>query len=318
MGGIKLGLLFKNFDYFLATVEQGSITKAAEKLFISQPSLSRFLSRLESSLGISLFDRSAAPVKLTYAGERYYQYILKTMEMEKQLFKEFDEIRSNERGKITIGIAPWRGSCLLPEILPSFIQTYPHIEIQLKEGPADYLENLIIKDKVDFCIMNLPVNYPHTTYELIMNERILVIANQDHPFVQEIKGTSNYQTDSINHIELDQLKNESFIMLKPEQNLAKMVYHTFYNYMIKPHVIFETTNITTALNLVSAGIGFTFMCEAGAKYETKNRNIMAFSFGNPELNWVLAAVYKKHSYMTKISRLFLDYIKAFYQADSPL
>ena len=66
----------QNLDYFLTIVETGNLTKAAEKLFVSQPSLSQYLKRLEKNLGVELFDRSILPMRLTYSGERYYQYTI--------------------------------------------------------------------------------------------------------------------------------------------------------------------------------------------------------------------------------------------------
>ena len=68
-------MVFKNYEYFIAIVESGSLTKAAEKLYVSQPSLSQYVKRLESSLGVELFDRTASPLRLTYTGERYYEYV---------------------------------------------------------------------------------------------------------------------------------------------------------------------------------------------------------------------------------------------------
>ena len=86
-------MFFKNYQYFLAIVEYGGLTRAAEALYISQPSLSKYLSRLEANLGVELFDHSASPLKLTYAGERYYDYVKRLQLMEQRLTREFEDIR---------------------------------------------------------------------------------------------------------------------------------------------------------------------------------------------------------------------------------
>ena len=68
-------MIFRNYEYFLTIADSGSLTKAAEQLYVSQPSLSQYLKRLESSLGVELFDHKSSPLKLTYIGQRYYNYV---------------------------------------------------------------------------------------------------------------------------------------------------------------------------------------------------------------------------------------------------
>ena len=75
-------MVFRNYEYFAAIVEAGSLTRAAEQLYISQPSLSQYVKRLEANLGVELFDRSTSPLRLTYTGERYYQYVLQLMKLD--------------------------------------------------------------------------------------------------------------------------------------------------------------------------------------------------------------------------------------------
>ena len=86
-------MYFKNYKYFLAIVEYGGVTRAAEALFLSQPSLSKYLRRLEQNLGIELFDHSSSPLKLTYAGQRYYEYIKRFESLERQFDDELGSIR---------------------------------------------------------------------------------------------------------------------------------------------------------------------------------------------------------------------------------
>ena len=82
-------MVLHNYEYFVAIVDEGSLTKAAEHLYVSQPSLSQYLKRLEANLGVELFDRSASPLRLTYTGERYYQYVLQMMKLDENIRREF-------------------------------------------------------------------------------------------------------------------------------------------------------------------------------------------------------------------------------------
>lgn len=115
-------MVFRNYEYFAAIVEAGSLTRAAEQLYISQPSLSQYVKRLEANLGVELFDRSTSPLRLTYTGERYYQYVLQLMKLDENVRREFQDIKNQTSGRLRLGVALWRGACLLPDVFPRFHQ----------------------------------------------------------------------------------------------------------------------------------------------------------------------------------------------------
>lgn len=304
-------LMFKNYEYFLAIADCGSLSKAADKLYISQPSLSKYLSRLENSMDIDLFDHTGSPLRLTYAGELYYSYIGKVMELERQLERDFAEIRNNGRDKICVGIGPWRGTCVLPTVLPLFERRYPNIEVKVVEGLSDFLENAVVKNNVDFCIMSLPVNYEKSTYEVFMDEKILLVGNNEHPLVKEARtlypGHIGYP-----HMDLLRLKHETFFLTTSGQNFAHVVQSLFSKLDFQPDHIREIQNLTTALNLVVRGMGFCFLPEAGLKMIPCHSNISFFTVGEPYLEWQLAAVYKRTSRLSKSARLFIDTLKELY------
>lgn len=98
-------MVLHNYEYFVAIVDEGSLTKAAEHLYVSQPSLSQYLKRLEANLGVELFDRSASPLRLTYTGERYYQYVLQMMKLDENIRREFQDIKNQTSGRLRL---EWR------------------------------------------------------------------------------------------------------------------------------------------------------------------------------------------------------------------
>ena len=307
-------MIFKNFEYFLAIVEEGGLSKAAKRLYITQPSLSKYLKCLEMNLGVELFDHSSSPLKLTHIGERYYTYVMQYISLDIQLQKEFSEIQNNERGKIRLGLALWRGSCLLPDILPSFTSKYPKIEVNITEGKSNFLVSELINEKLDFAIMNLPpeMDYEKLTYETLKQEEILLAGNIDHPLIKQLDN--NYgNSNQYPFIDLAQLEDELFIITKPGQNLTTAIMHLFSKQQIYPSNKLETANLTTAINLVSAGMGFTFIPEGGVKGKQLPDNIAVYSLDDPVLFWELAVVYKRNTSITNVSRLFIETLQAYYK-----
>lgn len=303
-------MVFRNHEYFVAIVEAGSLTKAAEQLYISQPSLSQYLKRLEASLGVELFDRSTSPLRLTYTGERYYQYVLQLMKLDENVRKEFQDIKNQVSGRLRLGVALWRGACLLPDVFPFFHQQYPDIHIELLEGRSVQLESALMNDKIDLAVMNLPrtLDYGKLTCEIICEERILIAAPTNHPCVQNLLNNCEFLgSHPIATLEL--LKHVPLILTKPGQNLTHEVMHALGKAHINPDILLETGNLTTAINLVAKGIACAFVPEEGAKVCQHPGFVTYFAVDSSDLVWDLAAVYRKDAYLTHLSQLFIDAMK---------
>lgn len=297
-------------SYFAAIVEEGSLTKAAQKLYISQPSLSQYLKRLEDILGVQLFDHKTSPLQLTYVGKRYYEYVLQFMKLDEHVRKEFQDIENQLSGQLRLGIAFWRGACLLPDVFPHFHEQYPDIHIELTEGRSAQLENALMNDKIDIAIMNHPytLDYNKLTCETIFEERILLAAPSIHPFVQKTLAGGE-QLGPYPLATLDLLKSIPLILTKPGQNLTYAVNRALAKSHVEPDVLMETGNLTTAINLTATGIACTFVPEEGVKMCSHPGQVTFFAVDTPELIWTLEAVYQKDTYLTEISRLFIQELK---------
>lgn len=300
-------MVFRNYEYFVEIVNAGSLTKAAEKLYVSQPSLSQYVKRLENSLGVELFDRSSSPLQLTYAGERYYQYVLQVLRLDENVRKEFQDINNQTSGRLRLGVALWRGACLLPDIFPEFHRRYPDIHLELTEGRSVQLVAALMNDKIDFAVMNLPrtLDYEKLTCEVIREERILLAAPTDHPYVQTLLASCS-QSGKYPEASLDMLRHIPLVLTKPGQNLTHEVMHALGKRKIEPNILLETGNLTTAINLTAQGIACTFVPEEGAKVCQHPGLVTYFAVDSPDLVWDLAAVYRKDIYLTKLSLLFIE------------
>lgn len=126
-------MYIKNPEYFITTVREGSISKAAEKLYLSQPYLSQCIARTEKELGVKLFDRSHMPLKLTEAGKIYMRYLESVGVLTGQFEEQLGELKTGRSRTLNVGMTLWRGSVLLPDILPSYSESHPDVRITLRE-----------------------------------------------------------------------------------------------------------------------------------------------------------------------------------------
>ena len=125
--------------YILTIAEHGNITRAAQELFISQPSLSESLNKVEQEFGRTIFDRTQEGLIPTAFGLRYLETARNILNRYKRLETDLDEYRQMRRGKLTFGIPMNLGTYLLPRVLPAFQELYPDISVQFKENNSTEL-----------------------------------------------------------------------------------------------------------------------------------------------------------------------------------
>lgn len=301
-------MLFKNYEYFMAIVETKSISKAAEHLYISQPSLSKYLKRLEEKIGEPLFNRSSYPLKLTRAGEIYLTYLTDILRKEKLMAQELSTLQNEENGMVTIGITPWRSSVLLPRVFPEFKIRYPGISVTIKEGTHQEMASMIERKMVDFCIFHLPNVYNNFTFEHLYYEKILFCINKKNPFLDNY----HYTTGRINRMsskDFERFAESPFILLRKGQNIR----HISDNYLnkcnIRPNILLETSNIVTAINIVRNGMGVTFIPEGAVLDAAQSKDLEFFSLDTPPLQWEVGIAYKTGNILNQCDRLFIDFIR---------
>ena len=156
---------FRQLKYIYTVYECGSITKAAEKLFISQPSLSSFIAKTEKQLGVKLFDRSQNKLTLTYAGEKYIKAAERILLIYDRMIKQLEDISENRKGRLRIGI-PWqRLEYMAPTLLPRLHEEFGSIEVDIVPGNYSVLEEALRNRKVDFIIV--PLLKPDENYSCV-------------------------------------------------------------------------------------------------------------------------------------------------------
>lgn len=302
-------MFLKNPEYFLTIAKERSISRAAEKLLLSQPYLSQYLSKLESKLGVQLLDRSHTPLNLTPAGELFHAYLERQSFLDRQFVSDLRNLQDEKRPVLHIGVSPWRGSTLLPDILPAFTKEFPDVQVILHEAPVPELGDLAAANALDFCIMQIPNELTELTYELVMRERVFLIGHKDHPLVM---GMNSTYADPKPFPDLRLLERERVIMLPPDWRLSKLLHNIFSVNNVELQNILITTNNATAINLAAENMGFAFLQESGIARTPYLDQLACFTVGEPPLTCPMAVVYKKNGFISPAARTFIDLIKSQY------
>lgn len=303
----------RNPEYFLAIASEKSISKAAERLHISQPYLSQYVIHLEKEFGVRLLDRTKSPLALTAAGKVYANYLEDSSQLYEQLLQDFTRLNASRRQTLRVAMSNWRASTLLPSILPAFSQEHPEAHLELLERPTSEMFRLVADNTVDFAIMNTNLNTPdYLTTETILYEKILLVGNRGNLAAQALAEACRAGREP----KLSVLEHERFVLLYPEILLAMRV----NNFLEQEHITVEnalyTTNATTALNLTAENYGFCFVNETAVHNAPNRGELLFFDLDSPDLVHPLSVVYKKKRHLLPAARAFVDAARRFLQSQS--
>ncbi|MBD8490304.1 LysR family transcriptional regulator [Echinicola sp. CAU 1574] len=239
----------RQLKYFMVLSEELHFHKAAEKLCIVQPALSKQLKLLEEELGIALLQRDKRNVKLTAAG-KYFKAEIRVILDQLELVKSHTRlIQEGEKGEIRIGYV---GSCIhtfLPDVLTEMHNSFPHIQTYLNEMTSFTQLKAIKNGELDIAFLRNP--YPDPLYgsQLVFRETFSLVLPENHP------------TDEHNFQELSQLADEEFIL--PTRADGELYYRLQLSICedsgFSPRIAHETVHGHTVLNLVGHGLGITFL-----------------------------------------------------------
>lgn len=303
-------MYIKNPEYFITTVREGSISKAAEKLYLSQPYLSQCIARTEKELGVKLFDRSHMPLKLTEAGKIYMRYLESVGVLTGQFEEQLGELKTGRSRTLNVGMTLWRGSVLLPDILPNYSESHPDVRITLREHHTAQLSKLLQEDQIDFALMNMPLNLDDFVYDTVFNERLLLVASKDHPAIRGLEaGTPDHPLP----IDMKKLRRERFILLQEDQVMGHAMKNLFAKMNMEPKDALYTTSSTTSVNLAARGFGITFLPEGGIRHTAHVEQLAFFTVDNPPFSVPLLLLYKKNSIISPHAKDFIDMVKEYYR-----
>jgi len=298
---------FRKLKYILTVAEHRSITRAAEELFITQPSLSHFIAKTEEEMGVRLFDRSTTPLSLTFAGEQYVETALQILRLNEQLTKELRDTSQNIRGRINVGMPRERAAYMIPLLLPPFHKIYPGIEINLVESKSDSLIEAVTRGRTDFAIMPEPHRVAGLECEMICQEELVLVAGDN--MIQEQHLLPGNQ----NTVDLKKLVDLPFIMMKRGHGIRTFVDQVFRSQGLKPSVHIETTSNITTYRLATAGYGVAIVPRMTISLAQAIQTPHVFSLSGEPIFWDIIALYRSDSYIGVAERAFFDMARSIFR-----
>ena len=241
----------KQLKYVLVLAKEGSFSRAAEALAISQPSLSQYVKKIEHEIGLALFDRTNGDVRLTDAGRVYIEAGRKILDLEHQMEVSFSDLAAHKSGSLIIGAAPYRAAGMMPEIARAFQEIHPGMHLVLREGTTAELAEGMEHGEYDLCLTLLPLDGRIFDWEKVAEEElILAVPASMPPMPTERVPGRKYPT-----VSAEALNGRGLIMLTDAQYMQKLLIH----FAMDCHLTLQTAAVVKSLGaqiaMVRAGVG---------------------------------------------------------------
>lgn len=245
----------KQLQWFVTVAEELSFTKAAARLHVSQPPISRQIRLLEDELGVALFARSTQKVALTRAGEMFLEHARRTLGAAEQARNAARRAAEGGAGSLRLGYVGAAAYSFLPAVLRSFRKEHPHVELVLRVMTIQQQVQALRKAELDVGFVRMPLQDPAIETRRLVRERFVVALSVDHPLARK------------KQLALRELKDEGFIMFPLYEGLG--LYRDVMDLCMKagfiPQVVQEATPMQTVVGLVGAGIGVSLVPASASK-----------------------------------------------------
>lgn len=263
--------------YFVAAAEAGSMTLAARRCHVAQPSLSQQVRRLEDSLGAELFDRLGRGVALTEAGHallpRARQILARVHEVESGVHRDVEE----GRVRLAVGAIPTMAPYLLPGLIAELRSEHPGCEVVVREDLTENLVERLVDNELDVAVMSSPVDHELVELEVVGREGLVVVAAADHPVV------------SSGSITIADLRDLPAVTLDEVHCLGKQVSDFCAPRRLAGNVVCRMTQIETLLGFVRLGLGVSIVPEMVSRHDThEGRRYLPFRRQRPTREIALA------------------------------
>jgi DNA-binding transcriptional LysR family regulator len=253
----------RHYKYFVALAEELNFRRAAARLHMEQPPLSRQIRQLEEELGVPLFHRNSKGVALTEAGQVFLEQARIILSQSEQATQLVQQLHTVQKPTLTIGFSMCAFDRLVPNLVQDFRGLYPDVEVRLSELSSQAQAEALIVGEIDCGFLHLPIAQPELVTETLLKEPIVVVLPKSHPLVEQ------------DVISLRSLAQESFILCpeatKPDWYRA--ILKACEQAGFQPNVVQEITPPNAILSFVSAGAGIAFLT---SEYHLENASEVVF------------------------------------------
>lgn len=260
----------QEMKYVYQVYLDGSISRAAEHLYITQPALSMAIQKAENEFGMPLFDRSTRPLTLTPGGQIYIETVRQEMFLEQDMARQMEDMRNLNVGSLCIGGSHYLNSYILPQVLTGFSRAFPGIRLQLVENSSAVLSQMLSDRELDLTFNCDPNFLKRFERHPAFYDHILLAVPREEPINLTMAGAvltsrdiqdGKHLLDSCPTVDLARFSELEFLLLGPGNNLHDRGLQLFMEAGFEPKIKTEIAQLVTAYHLAEHGLAASFISD---------------------------------------------------------
>jgi DNA-binding transcriptional LysR family regulator len=284
-------------EAFVAVVEERSFSRAAARLLRTQPAVSQAVRRLEEWAGESLLDRSTKSGVLTASGRLLYDCAKKVLNLRREARSALEELRTLERGKVSIGANESTALYLLP-VLKGFRARHPRVQVAVKRSLSREIPSALLRYEIDLGVLSFNPQNPDLESAVVSVDELCLIVPRRH----RLAGSGG--------VSIRELGAEQFIAHNIASPYRQRVIETFARYHTPLQIAAELPTVETIKKFVAMGMGVAFVPRMCVQEELARREFVALSVSGLRIQRKLRLIYRRHSTLSAAAQGFLEIARA--------
>ncbi|MBB4822989.1 DNA-binding transcriptional LysR family regulator [Sporosarcina luteola] len=286
----------RQLEYFIAVCEELHFTRAAEKLGMTQPSLSQQIGLLEHEMGMKLFDRIGRRIAIAEPGIILLEHAYRVFHEIEQAKAAISELHGLERGSLKVGALLTAVNTILPPTLIDFHRKYPSIEIAVSGMRTDDIKAALLHNAIDIGVVYLPVEHPDLETIPLWKEELVLAMSIHHPLAGQPA------------VPLAVLNQTAAILLPPTYFLRQYVDKLCQKEGFLPDPAIELTTLESILMMVKRGVGVTILAKSYL-HSLQQSDLCIAQIDHPAMEMEIGIVYRRNKHLCSASREFIDMLK---------
>lgn len=298
-----MGLDIQELEAFWWIAQTGSFNRAAERLYLTQPSVTARIQSLEKELGQMLFERKPRGVRLTDAGRVLLPHAERVLQDIRKARRAVADLESATGGTLTVGSALTTSTYTLPQILAQFKSAHPSVEVAVRTGRSQQIQQLVLEDTVQLGLVHSPLaSHADIAAVPLYDEPIVLVVHPGHPLSGRAEVTA------------EELATEPFITSDKASGYWALVEQFWASAGLVPRVTMELDSMEATKRMVMCGLGLAMLPRGTVEGELKTAHLVAVPVaGTSHLNRQTILIHRRGKVWSGISRAFLEILGKIYK-----
>ncbi len=285
----------RHLTYLLSVVEEGSFTRAAEKLYVSQPALSQQIKQLEDELGTPVLDRAGRRVRLNAAGEIFVMHARRVFQELDEAKIALQELQELQRGSLRVGIVQTVNAYLIPPVVARFTEAYPLIQLEIEELAAGEIEQALREGLVQLGVSFIPPTEEGLEYEELFNEELVLVIGEKHAMANCVE------------IEVSKLNGFPLVLLPKSYCTRRLWEECSQKAGIQARVVVEMNTIGAILSTIRQTKAGTILPRL-ALQQPYSQGLIGVQLCNPTPRRTVGLLWRRNAYRCRASQVFSQFL----------